>query len=180
MAYGREAKPAPTSWNLIKTVLQGMAFWSIFLIVLPILLHRLESTLGLEVYRFSSSSVRVLGMILFALGSLLALVSCVILAIQGRGTPVPFDCPSRLVTIGPYRYVRNPMAVSGIVQGAGIGLFFGSPLILFYILVGLLLAETIIRPWEEADLERRFGDPYREYRRQVPRWFPSTRGYRSK
>src|SRR6185503_17003980 len=34
---------------------------------------------------------------------------------RGGGTPVPFDPPRRLVTTGPYAYVRNPMQIAGVV-----------------------------------------------------------------
>jgi protein-S-isoprenylcysteine O-methyltransferase Ste14 len=27
--------------------------------------------------------------------------------------------------------------------------------------------------WEEGDLESRFGESYREYKKHVPRWIPS-------
>ena len=44
------------------------------------------------------------------------------LAVRGRGTPVPFDCPPRLVIAGPYAYIRNPMAVSALAgQNIGAG-----------------------------------------------------------
>jgi protein-S-isoprenylcysteine O-methyltransferase Ste14 len=31
-----------------------------------------------------------------------------------------------LVIAGPYRYVRNPMAVAGILQGIAVGWYLGS------------------------------------------------------
>ena len=80
---------------------------------------------------------------------------------------------------GPYRYTRNPFAIGGLLMGLGIGLWLGSPLTLVYVLLGAMLWNGRARPWEEADLERRFGDPYRHYRRSVPCWRMRLRPYRS-
>src|SRR5712691_5623721 len=102
----------------------------------------------------------------------LGLVSCYFLAAKGRGTPVPFDSPPRLVIAGPYRYVRNPMVLSALAQGFAVGLYLGSPLTIAYVAVGSAIGETVIRRWEEADLERRFGEAYRIYRQHVGRWIP--------
>ena len=168
---GKRAKPATKTWNLTKTYLQTIIFWTILLFLLPFFLYQLEENIGGAVFRFKSSLFSLLGGVLFCISSALALWSCYTLAVKGEGTPVPFDCPSKLVAEGPYRYVRNPMAISGIAQGIGVGLYLGSPLILCYVTMGLLLAEFIIHPWEEMDIERRFGAEYRKYRESVPRWF---------
>ena len=37
----------------------------------------------------------------------------------GRGTPAPVAPPARLVVVGFYRYVRNPMYVGVLIVGAG-------------------------------------------------------------
>ena len=47
-------------------------------------------------------------------------------AVRGGGTPVPFDPPKRLVTTGPYAYVRNPMQLSGALVMLGWGAILGS------------------------------------------------------
>jgi protein-S-isoprenylcysteine O-methyltransferase Ste14/predicted DCC family thiol-disulfide oxidoreductase YuxK len=151
--------------------------WALFLVVLPALIYALEGYLGLEGYRFISPAGRVVGVTLFALGGALGLTSAAVLAVKDGGTPLPADCPRDLVVAGPYRYVRNPLAIAGLLQGAGVGVFLGSPLVLAYALVGVLLWETLIRPWEEDDLERRFGEAYRRYRRRVRCWRPHWRGY---
>lgn len=39
--------------------------------------------------------------------------------IKGRGTPAPFDPPREFVVTGLYRYVRNPMYVSGLIALLG-------------------------------------------------------------
>jgi protein-S-isoprenylcysteine O-methyltransferase Ste14/predicted DCC family thiol-disulfide oxidoreductase YuxK len=174
---GRAARPAGGAWNVARTLAQTVAFWALFLVAFPALIYALEGRLGLEGYRFASPVVRVLGVALFALGGVLGLTSGAVLAVKGRGTPLPADGPRDLVVAGPYRHVRNPMAIAGLVQGAGVGVFLGSPLVLAYTLAGMLLWHALVRPWQENDLEQRFGESYRRYRRRVRCWRPRWRGY---
>lgn len=174
---GREARPAATAWNVAKTLGQIVVFWSTFLFILPALIYWLEGMLGLDRLRFAGSISRVAGVVVFAAASVLGFTSGMVMAVRGRGTPLPADCPRELVIAGPYRYVRNPMAVAGLSQGAGVGLFLGSPLILAYVLAGGLLWNYGVRPWEEADLARRFGEPFFAYRGAVRCWVPRLRPY---
>jgi protein-S-isoprenylcysteine O-methyltransferase Ste14 len=103
----------------------------------------------------------------------------VLMAVRGGGTPMPTDCPRELVLVGPYRHIRNPMAVAGLTQGVAVGLMLGSPAVILYAVVGGPVWHLFVRPWEEADLERRFGDPYRRYRAAVCCWLPRFNGYRT-
>ena len=94
------------------------------------------------------------------------------MAVVGRGTPLPTDCPRHLVVAGPYRWVRNPMAVAGLTQGLAVGLGLGSWWMPVAVLAGGLLWNYAVRPVEEEHLEQLFGDQYREYRAQVNCWWP--------
>jgi protein-S-isoprenylcysteine O-methyltransferase Ste14 len=95
----------------------------------------------------------------------------------GRGTPLPLDHAHELVVVGPYRYVRNPMAVSGVGQGLMVALFLGSPLVAVYALMGSGIWQHIFRPLEEDDLAARFGADYENYRREVKCWIPRLTPY---
>jgi protein-S-isoprenylcysteine O-methyltransferase Ste14/predicted DCC family thiol-disulfide oxidoreductase YuxK len=174
----REARPASTPWNVAKTLLLMLPLWAVAFFALPGLCYLLEGLLGLEGYRFASPLGQIIGAALFVLGSLLHLVSNLVLAVYGEGTPLIFDCPRRLVIAGPYRHVRNPMAMAMLAQAVGVALFLGSPLALLYAFVLVLgLDNAIACPLEDGDLERRFGDAYRRYRLRVRSWRPRLRGY---
>ncbi|MFN8580962.1 MAG: isoprenylcysteine carboxylmethyltransferase family protein [Gemmatimonadaceae bacterium] len=92
---------------------------------------------------------------------------------MGRGTPAPIDAPIRLVVRGLYRYVRNPMYVGVLAMVAGWALWYRSVGIATYAAGLALLFHAFVRLYEEPALQRRFGQEYSAYCRQVHRWLPS-------
>jgi len=175
----RLAAPAPVWWNCAKMLAQTAAMWTVFLVVLPWLVHAIEASTGLAEHRLESGTARVAGVALFTLAGSVAIFSGLWLSVRGDGTPLPADTARLLVTDGPYAFVRNPLALTGILQGIAVGLFLGSPLVVAYALLGALAWHILARPWEEADLARRFGDDYARYRAAVPLWIPRLRAWRS-
>ena len=94
--------------------------------------------------------------------------------VEGLGTPVPFDPPTRFVVTGPYQYVRNPMVLGLLLILSGEAALYRSPAVLLYSLGLAVLAGLFVRFVEEPDLERRFGASYRAYKQHVPRWIPKA------
>ncbi|MGQ9706319.1 MAG: methyltransferase family protein [bacterium] len=93
--------------------------------------------------------------------------------LMARGTPVPFNPPSKLVTGGLYRYTRNPMMTGQYIFLFGAGIFFNSIMLIFaftptFIIITILLLKFI----EEPELEKRLGNEYIEYKKTVPMFFP--------
>src|SRR5262245_56973865 len=79
--------------------------------------------------------------------------------------------PAReLLTPGPYTVSRNPMYLFELTFWFGWALFYGSFAVLIGFLLWLSMFHFVIVPWEERDLEARFGDAYRAYKARVPRW----------
>ena len=91
----------------------------------------------------------------------------------GRGTLAPYDPPSRLVSRGLYRWVRNPMyvGVSSILFGEA--LVFDASVLLVHASVVWLVFHLFVLLYEEPHLRRKFGAAYDDYRSGVPRWIPS-------
>ncbi len=83
--------------------------------------------------------------------------------------------PSYLIMRGPYRWTRNPMYIAAFAIWLGWAIFYGS----LVVAGGLLLLSSFLVfvqvPMEERALEKRFGDGYRQFRDQVPRWVLSLR-----
>ena len=111
-------------------------------------------------------------------GLALLLIGCVGLLwcvrdfyVSGKGTLAPWSPPKHLVSVGLYRYSRNPMyiAVACILLGWAVTFNF-LPLYLYLLLVALAFHLRVIfgeEPW----LARTHGDTWAKYSRQVPRWF---------
>lgn len=174
---GRVARPAGDGFNALKTLAQVVVMWTIFYFLLPIGIYFVEGGLGLGQYRFAALAWQVVGAIVFVGGGVVGLTCAWLMVRYGHGTPLPADCARELVIRGPYRHIRNPMAFSSFLQGVAIGLWLGSPLVIAYVLAGMIGWNYLVRPWEEMDLERRFGDPYARYRDSVRCWVPQLRAY---
>jgi protein-S-isoprenylcysteine O-methyltransferase Ste14 len=90
----------------------------------------------------------------------------------GRGTLAPWDPTRHLVVEGPYSRVRNPMITAVLAVLFGEAALFGSPALLIWCALFLAINWVYFVLLEEPGLERRFGDQFRTYRRNVPRWIP--------
>jgi protein-S-isoprenylcysteine O-methyltransferase Ste14 len=92
----------------------------------------------------------------------------------GRGTPAPFAPPQRLVVVGFYRYVRNPMYVGFLTGWLGLWIVFGraNRTSLIIACIAVVAVTLFVRFYEEPTLRKLFGADYEEYCRNVPRWIP--------
>ncbi|HEY3143252.1 MAG TPA: isoprenylcysteine carboxylmethyltransferase family protein [Acidimicrobiales bacterium] len=173
----RVARPAGHVTNLAKTAIQVVIVWTFALVLLPWLAVSVEAWAGVP--RWDWRGRIALGGMVFALGSVVGLAAAWCMATLGKGTPVPFDAARELVVAGPYRVVRNPMAVSAIVQTIGIAVMLGSVATLVLAAGGGLVWNTLIRPPEERFLHHRFGPAYDRYRAEVRCWIPRWPPYSS-
>ena len=95
----------------------------------------------------------------------------------GRGTPAPIVPPQRLVVVGFYRYVRNPMYVGFAAGWIGLWIVFGHatlPSIAIVAAVALGIHLFVVL-YEEPTLRKKFGEDYKTYCRNVSRWMPRIR-----
>lgn len=113
-----------------------------------------------------------IGAPLILVGAVLAAACVVVFVARGRGTPAPFDAPRVFVATGPYRYVRNPMYIGGVMMLAGLGLLIASLSMVVFALVIAGVLHLFVILYEEPTLERQFGESYIEYRRSTRRWLP--------
>ena len=115
------------------------------------------------------------GLLLGATGLFFAVWTVRLFVKVGKGTPAPWAPPQKLVVRGPYRHVRNPMLTSVNVMLVAESLLLGSWYLAGWMLVFFLLNTVFFIFFEEPGLERRFGEDYRRYRANVPRWIPRRR-----
>ncbi|MGW8483386.1 methyltransferase family protein [Microbacterium sp. NPDC055903] len=166
----RPAAPGTTGRHVRRTVLQLIVFWGVFLLLAPAVIAAVERRWRLDIDL--PFGVRAAGAVVLIAASALGIWSALAMSTRGAGTPLPSETASRLVVSGPYRFVRNPMAVAGITQGVAVGMLAGSWLVILYALCGSVMWNALVRPLEEDDLERRFGDDFRAYRDRVRCWVP--------
>lgn len=170
----RRAAQGQRLFHGLKTLIQIVCIWGLTLAVFPIaILEAFDSLAWPDVSLWTTFSG-----LLFTGMSGIGLSSAYVMVRDGDGTPLPLDQTNRLVTAGPYRFVRNPMALAGIGQGLAIALAFRSLPLLVYSLLGATVWQWVIRPVEERDLIARFGLPYQRYRERVSCWVPRWSQFR--
>jgi protein-S-isoprenylcysteine O-methyltransferase Ste14 len=79
-----------------------------------------------------------------------------------KGTEVSPTSPANreLITIGPYRFTRNPMYLGLVIVTVGIAVWVGAwPMFLAPIAV-LATANWVHIPFEKAKMRRQFGATY--------------------
>jgi len=145
----------------------------------PPLIAAVAVALGLLLDRFLpayvlsvllSLSVRiVIGGGVMAAGLALALPA--VFAFRRVDTHVePWKPTSVLVTDGIYRYLRNPMYVGATLLLAGFSVLFASDWTLVMTVGFALTVHFGVVKREERYLEAKFGNVYRSYKAQVPRY----------
>jgi len=84
--------------------------------------------------------------------------------------PKPWKTTPEIISTGIYRFTRNPMYVAMALLQTAIGIGFANGWIIALVPPALVIIYAIAIRREEAYLERKFGDPYIEYKRSVRRW----------
>ncbi|HXG90309.1 MAG TPA: methyltransferase [Vicinamibacterales bacterium] len=110
------------------------------------------------------------GLFLLAVG-VAGLLCCVRdFYVSGKGTLAPWDPPRELVTVGLYRFSRNPMYLSVLtVIGSWAWLFQSAPLLLYAIGTLVVFGVRVV-VFEEPWLARTHGEQWLAYKARVPRW----------
>jgi protein-S-isoprenylcysteine O-methyltransferase Ste14 len=150
----------------------GAAFFALWFWLLP-------GWLGFRVEAAGTASWRWPAAIPSVLGFAVALRCVWDFGWTGRGTPAPIAPPQRLVVVGFYRYVRNPMYVGFAVGWVGLWIVFGHATLAMIVAVAsvALGVQLFVLFYEEPTLRKKFGADYENYCRNVRRWWPRTRGW---
>jgi len=163
-----ESPDRDSHWpKTIASLLVGAGFFALWFWLLP-------SWLGFEVEAAAGAPWRWIGAVPSVLGFAVALRCVWDFGRTGHGTPVPIAPPTRLVVVGFYRYVRNPMYVGFLVGWVGLWIVFGRADVAV-IAVACLVAlgvHLFVMLYEEPHLRKIFGAEYEEYCKNVRRWVP--------
>ncbi|HEV8038827.1 MAG TPA: isoprenylcysteine carboxylmethyltransferase family protein [Bryobacteraceae bacterium] len=124
------------------------------------------------------SLLRIVGMVSILAGFPVLLDSFARFALEGLGTPAPVFPTRHLIVTGWYRYVRNPMYVAVVSSIVGQALLLGDVHVLEYGAAVWLVAHLFVLAYEEPKMRSTFGEEYREFCANVPRWFPRLTPWR--
>ena len=145
------------------------------MVIIPAILHwvsygwNFPSTFNIE----SPPLSKAIGLTLILIGLYIIFRSVSDLTDKGEdGTPASWCPPKILVVTGFYQRTRNPLYIGVTLVLFGEVFISGGILVIGWFLFwsGGILVITPLR--EEPELEERFGDSFRDYRKSVPRWIP--------
>jgi protein-S-isoprenylcysteine O-methyltransferase Ste14 len=156
---------------LLRALTYATLFVALFLVLVPQGILRASGYVGGD----SFGPVELTGLGLVGLGFVLVLWCLATFAFVGKGTAAPFDPPRKLVVVGPYRFVRNPIYIGAVVAMLGAAMVVRSSWLVLYAFVVLIVTHLLVIHYEEPHLRRVFGQSYADYLQRVHRWIPSWR-----
>lgn len=115
---------------------------------------------------------RYLGVVLALFGLPLSTWCAYLLLMPGNDRAVPYDSPNGFSIAGAYKYTRNPFMLGWLFILWGEVIFFESVPLLVYAVILTICVHFWIIAFEEPSLEDRYGNEYRHYKTNVPRWLP--------
>jgi protein-S-isoprenylcysteine O-methyltransferase Ste14 len=157
----------------IASLCAGAGFLALWFWLLP-------GWLGFHGYASGAAGWRLIFVVPAALGFAVAIKCIWDFGWTGYGTPVPVAPPQKLVVVGFYRYVRNPMYAGFFVGWFSLWVLYGQANrgSLIVALVAVAGVALFVRLYEEPTLRAKFGKDYEEYCRNVPRWIPRLRAWK--
>jgi protein-S-isoprenylcysteine O-methyltransferase Ste14 len=121
----------------------------------------------------------IFGAILMAFGELLRIVSVGYLGVSSRAREIVAE---KLVTNGPYAYIRNPMYTGNMFLYMGASIFAGGwlPFMLYLVILFFSIQYSLSVKYEESGLKELHGEKYLDYTEAVPRFYPRLSPYPKK
>jgi len=111
----------------------------------------------------------VCGIVFIILAPTLALSA--LITMKAAGTNVDPGKPAlAIVRGGPFRFTRNPMYLALCLLQIALGFFLNDWITLMFVVPLALIFHYGVVLREERYLTAKFGGPYLQYKREVPRW----------
>ena len=165
---GARASSDHEAWSTtIASSIVGTAFFALWFWLLP-------SWLGFRIQSAGVARWRWIAAIPSVLGFAVALRCVWDFGRTGQGTPAPVAPPKKLVAVGFYRYVRNPMYLGFFTGWIGLWIVFGHANVpAIVVACAAVMGVALFVMWyEEPTLRKMFGEDYGEYCSNVRRWLP--------
>ncbi len=110
-----------------------------------------------------------LGFVLIAFGAALNIWSDFLLK-KKKTTVKPYENPKQLITSGPFQISRNPQYLGFALILLGVSIIHGTLITFVSPVAFVILMELMFIPFEEKNLEKKFGKKYLNYKRKVRPW----------
>ena len=93
-----------------------------------------------------------------------------VMFLQHKTSVVPKRTPNSIITVGPYKYSRNPIYVADAIILIGYILTLGSVISFVLIPAFAWVIRTRFIDGEETGIRAEFGQTYEDYCQQTRRW----------
>ena len=147
--------------------------------VLPYFIVLFERQSSVQSAITSSISLLIIGLAICVVGLVLLIATIRMFILIGNGTIMPWDPTKKLIVVSLYSHVRNPMILSLIILQVGEAVLFASNGIAVLAILNFVINTIYFIYSEEPGLEKRFGEEYIEYKKNVPRWIPRLTPWRT-
>jgi hypothetical protein len=160
-----------------RTTLHAFGWGGYMLLLLPAIGLAVESR-GLDVlYRLPASFGDGVLVLAIALLLFLGIAAAQEFAEVGRGTPIPFDPPKRVVTTGIYAFIANPMQVISAAVMAGLAAYAES-WTLALVAANFVIFDSIYAAWyNRVHIARAMPAEWTRYTGAVPHWWIRWKPY---
>lgn len=159
---------------------------AVFLFVcVPLVLLVLFLTIKIDQYSGLSPFIKppynILCFLIFsACGAFIVWRSYAYLVLIGEGSPCPqLGGTNKLVTCGPYAFVRHPSVIGKLLGIIGLGCLFKATFFTFIVIPILFMWSAFYNRFiQEKGCVERFGEEYLKYRATTPMFIPKIKRFK--
>jgi protein-S-isoprenylcysteine O-methyltransferase Ste14 len=122
------------------------------------------------------SDLMIFGAVLMAFGEIVRIISVGYIGVSSRAREIVSE---KLITNGPYSFIRNPIYTGNMFLYMGAAIFAGGwlPYLLYLVILYFSIQYSLSVKYEESALEKLHGEAYSDYLEAVPRFYPRLSPY---
>lgn len=142
--------------------------------VKPPLLYAFATALGVGVHALWPVSARPAGWAVFGIAFCVMSAVLVQWALnqfrQQKTSVLPWKSTRVILERGPFTFTRNPIYLGFALFQMGLGFWTDRLAVVLLVIPAVAATNRFVIAYEEAYLERKFGDAYLRYKERVRRW----------